>query len=196
MSSVSGQGPLSPNDPEYYAPARVREKLSLPQGPGLEPVNSPVSLPASLNTQLKNPPSDALRRPLYPEVVREPDRLVHERDWRGELFSLAARFAAVAGVVTVLALLYILMIPASRTTDSASTTASESTGSTRAALPQSDQADLASKPALAQFKALLATAPVAPVSQPAAHEQSGQSDQLLQGFVQWRQKDNSTGTSR
>ena len=27
MSSVSGQGPLSPNDPEYYAPARVRERF-------------------------------------------------------------------------------------------------------------------------------------------------------------------------
>jgi hypothetical protein len=199
MSSVSGQSPLSPNDPEYYAPARVREKLSLPQGPGLEPINSPVSFPASLNTQLKNPPSDTLRRPLYPEVAREPDRLAHERDWRGELFSLAARFAAVAGAVTILALLYILMMPASRTTDTAST-ATESTGSTRTAQPQSaqaqsgqaqsGQADIASKPALAQFKALLATAPA---SQPATHEQS---DQLLQGFMQWRQKDNSTATSR
>jgi hypothetical protein len=50
--------------------------------------------------------------------------------------------------------------------------------------------DLASRPALAQFKALLATAPV---SQPAPHEQS---DQLLQGFMQWRQKGNSAEPSR
>ena len=187
MSSVSGQGPLNPNDPEYYAPVRVREKLS--QGGRLDPISSPISLPAAIDTQFKNPPPDTLRRPLYPEVVREPDGPAHELDWRGELFSLAARFAAVAGVVTVLALLYILMVPASRTTDSASTS-SEGTGTTRTAPPQSGQVDLASKPALAQFKALLATAPV---SQPAPHEQS---EQLLQGFMQWRQKDNSTGTSR
>jgi len=128
MSSVSGQGPLNPNDPEYYAPVRVRERLS--QGGRLDPVSPPISLPAALDTQLKNPPSDPLRRPLYPEIVREPDGLARELDWRGELFSLAARFAAVAGVVTVLGLLYILMVPAARTSDTASTS-SEITGSTK-----------------------------------------------------------------
>jgi hypothetical protein len=189
MSSVSGQGPLNPNDPAYYAPVRVRERLSLPQGPGLEPISSPISLPAALDTQLNNPPPDVLRRPLYPEAIHRPAGLERELDWRGELLSLAARFALAAGVVTVVALLFFILVPGSRQSDSAST-ASEIKGSAKAALPQSDQVDLASKPALAQFKALLATAPV---SQPATHEQS---EQLLQGFMQWRQKDNSTGTSR
>jgi hypothetical protein len=187
MSSVSGQGPLNPNDPEYYAPVRVRERLS--QGGRLDPVSPPISLPAALDTQLKNPPSDALRRPLYPEIVREPDGLARELDWRGELFSLAARFAAVAGVVTVLGLLYILMVPAARTSDTASTS-SEVTGSTKTAQPQPGQVDLASKPALAQFRALLATTPV---SQSASHEQS---EQLLQGFMQWRKKGDSAEPSR
>jgi len=190
MSSVSKQGPLSPNDPEYYAPARVRDRLSLPQGPGLEPINSPVSLPASLNTQPNSSPPDTLRRPLYPETLRQPAGLERELDWRGELFSLAARFALAAGVVTVVALLFFILVPASRQPDTASN-AAESTGSTRAALPQSGQVDLASKPALSQFKGLLATAPV--VVQPPAHDQS---QQLLQGFMQWRQKANSPETSR
>jgi hypothetical protein len=198
MSSVSKQGPLSPNDPEYYAPARVRDRLSLPQGPGLEPINSPVSLPASLNTQPVNSPPDALRRPLYSETIRQPAGLERELDWRGELFSLAARFALAAGVVTVVALLFFILVPASRQPDTAST-ASESAGSARAAVPPSGQAavppsgqvDLAAKPALSQFKGLLATAPVA--VQPAAHDQS---QQLLQGFMQWRQKANSNETSR
>jgi|SRR5580692_8712988 hypothetical protein len=189
MSSVSGQGPLSPNDPEYYAPARVREKRSLSQGAGLDPISSPVSLPASLDAQLNNAPSDALRRPRYPEVVREPAGLGRELDWRGELFGLAARFALAAGVVTVVALLFFIFVPASHQSDAAPTS-SENTGSTKAAAPASDQADLASKPALAQFRALLATAPV---SQPATQEQS---QQLLQGFMQWRQKANSPETSR
>jgi hypothetical protein len=80
-------------------------------------------------------------------------------------------------------------VPAARTSDTASTS-SEITGSTKTAQPQPGQVDLASKPALAQFKALLATAPV---SQPAPHEQS---EQLLQGFMQWRQKGNSAEPSR
>jgi hypothetical protein len=189
MSSVSGQGPLSPNDPEYYAPARVREKRSLSQGAGLDPISSPISLPASLDARPNNAPSDALRRPRYPEVVHEPAGLGRELDWRGELFGLAARFALAAGVVTVVALLFFIFVPTSHQSDTASTSA-EITGSARAAAPASDQADLASKPALAQFRALLATAPV---SQPATQEQS---QQLLQGFMQWRQKANSPETPR
>jgi hypothetical protein len=193
MSSVSKQGPLSPNDPEYYAPARVRDRLSLPQGPGLEPINSPVSLPTSLNTQPNNSPPDTLRRPLYPDALRQPVGLERELDWRGELFSLAARFALAAGVVTVVALLFFILVPTSRQPDTASNAAENagSTGSTRAALPPSGQVDLASKPALSQFKGLLATAPVA--VQPPAHDQS---QQLLQGFMQWRQKATSNETSR
>lgn len=191
MSSVSGQGPLSPNDPEYYAPARVRERRSLSPGAALDPISSPISLPASLEAQPNNAPSDALRRPRYPEVVREPAGLERELDWRGELFGLAARFALAAGVVTVVALLFFILVPTSHQSDAASTP-SEVAGSTRAAPPpaSSDQADLASKPALAQFRALLATAPV---SQPATQEQS---QQLLQGFMQWRQKGNSPETPR
>jgi len=75
------------------------------------------------------------------------------------------------------------MVPASQ--DSSSTTA-EIPGSVGTALPQSSQA----RPALADFQAILAPAPA---SQPAAHEQS---QQLLQQFLQWRQKANSTETSQ
>jgi len=194
MSSVSGQGPLSPNDPEYYAPARVRERRSLSLGAGLDPISPPISLPASLDAQPNKAPSDASRRrPLYPEIVGEPAGLARELDWRSELFGLAARFALAAGVVTVVALLFFILLPASHQSDTASTS-SETTGSTRAALPPSGQVDFASKPALSQFRALLATAPVAaPVSQPATHDQS---QQLLQGFMQWRQKEKPNETSR
>jgi hypothetical protein len=127
-----------------------------------------------------------LRNPLYPEVLREPAGFARETDRRASLLSLAARFAAAAGVVTIVALLFLFMVPRQSDTDS---TSSQITGSTNTALPPSGQGDLASKPALAEFKALLATAPV---SQPATQEQS---QQLLQRFMQWRQKDNSTETS-
>jgi hypothetical protein len=190
MASVSRQGPLDPNDPEYYAPRRLRERSEarLSQGARLEPITPPISPPSPLDSQLKNAGSVSLRNPRYPEVLREPAGLARETDWRASLFSLAVRFAAAAGVATIVALLFLLMAPASRQSDTGSTS-SQITGPAKSALPLSGQDDLASKPALAQFKALLATPPV---SQPAPQEQS---QPLLQQFMQWRQKDNSTETS-
>jgi hypothetical protein len=191
MGSVSRQGPLDPNEPEYYAPRRLRERSEAqrPQGARLEAVTAPISPPFSLDSQLKNAGSVSL---LHPDVVREPAGFARETDRRASLFSLAARFAAAAAVVTVGAVLFLLMRPASQQSDTdstASSTSSQITGSTKAALPPSGQDDLASKPALAQFKALLATPPV---SQPAPQQQS---EPLLQQFIQWRQKDNSTETA-
>jgi hypothetical protein len=153
----------------------------------LEPINPPISPPPSFDSQLKNA-GISLRNPRYPEVLREPAGFARETDWRASLFSLAARFAVAAGVVALVALIFFLMVPASRQTDTASTS-SEVTGSTKTDPPPSGQGDLASKPALDQFKALLATAPV---SQPASQEQS---QPLLQRFIEWRQKDNPTQTS-
>jgi hypothetical protein len=189
MSSVSGQDPLdpnNPNNPEYYAPARVRERLA--QGARLEPLNRPISLPTALETPLKSTAPDTLRRPLYPQVP-EAAPVARESDWRGELFSLAARFALAAGVVTVVALVFFILVPGSRQPDLASS-ASEATGSTKAAVPPG-QDDLGSKPALAQFqRALLGTAAV---STPAAQDQS---QELLQKFMGWRKKEDSAATSR
>jgi len=57
MSSFSEQAPLNPNDPEFYAPPRLRERaaklgLSLSQEARLEPIrSSSISLPASLDVQ-------------------------------------------------------------------------------------------------------------------------------------------------
>jgi hypothetical protein len=106
-------------------------------------------------------------------------------DRRAALFSVAARVAAFAGVV---ALLFVIMKPASRQSVAGSTP-SDKTGSTSTAPPQSSQADVEWKPALAEFKALLASPP----SQPATHEQS---QQLLQNFLLWRKKTSTTETSQ
>src|ERR1700681_4311120 len=101
----SEQGPLDPNDPEYYAPPRLRERAksapSFSQGAGVEPVRSPLSLPAAVDIQLKNAVSDALWKPLDPEVIHESARLTRELDRRAALFRVGTRLAAAAGVVTV-----------------------------------------------------------------------------------------------
>jgi hypothetical protein len=112
---------------------------------------------------------------------------------RSALFTVAGRFAAVAGVVMVAVLFFVFVLPVSRQSDAA-LSSPEVTGSTKAAASQAAQGDNGSKPALAEFQALLASAPAstapastAPATTPAAHEQS---QQLLQEFLQWRQKAN------
>ena len=178
MSSFTEQVPLDPDDPELdYRPLRLSERAaklgpSVSQGARSEPIrSSPISRPASLAPKATN------------------ERARHTRDLgpRAALLSVAARVAAVAGVVAVVALLFVIMKPASRQSVAGSTP-SDMTGSTSTAPPQSSQADVEWKPALAEFKALLASPP----SQPATDEQS---QQLLQNFLQWRKKASTTETS-
>ena len=179
MSSFTVQVPLDPDDPEPdYTPLRLSERAaklgpSVSQGARSEPIrSSPISRPASLD----------------PKATNERARQTRDLDRRAALLGVAARVAAVAGVVVVVALLFVIMKPASRQSVAGSTP-SDMTGSTSTAPPQSSQADVEWKPALAEFKALLASPP----SQPATHEQS---QQLLQNFLQWRKKASTTETSQ
>ena len=176
MSSFTEQVPLDPDDPELdYTLLRLSERAgpSVSQGARSEPIrSSPISRPASLD----------------PKATNERARHTRDLDRRAALLGVAARVAAVAGVVVVVALLFVIMKPASRQSVAGSTP-SDMTGSTSTAPPQSSQADVEWKPALAEFKALLASPP----SQPATHEQS---QQLLQNFLQWRKKASTTETSK
>jgi hypothetical protein len=184
MSIFSEQDPLDPDDPELdYTPLRLRERaaklgLSVSQGARSEPIrSSPISRPV--------PPD--------PKAINEPAMHTRDLDRRAALLSLAARVAAVAGVLAVVALLFVIMKPASRQSVAVSTP-SDITGSTSTAPPQSSQEDVESKPALAEFKALVEPKPALaefkallapPPSQPATHEQS---QQLLHQFLQWGSK--------
>ena len=179
MSSFTEQVPLDPDDPELdYRPLRLSERAAklgpaVSQGARSEPIrSSPISRPASLD----------------PKATNERARHTRDLDRRAALLSVAARVGAVVGVVAVVALLFVIMKPASRQSVAGSTP-SDMTGSTSTAPLQSSQADVEWKPALAEFKALLASPP----SQPAAHEQS---QQLLQNFLQWRKKVSTTETSQ
>ena len=179
MSSFTEQVPLDPDDPELnYKPLRLSERAAklgptVSQGARSEAIrSSPISRPASLD----------------PKATNERARHPRDLDRRAALLSVAARVVAVAGVVAVVALLFVIMKPASRQSVAGSTP-SDMTGSTSTAPPQSSEADVEWKPALADFKALLASPP----SQPATHEQS---QQLLQNFLQWRKKASTTETSQ
>jgi cell pole-organizing protein PopZ len=169
MSSVSEQDHLNPRDPLYYAPRWLRERSAL-RDAGAE---TPFS-PASFDSQLESAVSDALRHPLDPEIMREPDLE------KKALWTVAARFAAAIGVAAVVALFFVVAVPGSRQSDSEPSTFSGIAQSIKNALSQSGEAS--QKPAINEFQALLASTPP---SAPAASEQPGQ---LLQQFMQWREK--------
>jgi hypothetical protein len=186
MSSPSESDPTNPNDLAYYAPRERAKSVSLSQEARSQPVRSPISQPPSPDIRLKTPVY--LRHPPAPEVIPQSAGLERELR-RAALFGVAGRFVAVVGFVAVVALVFVLMSPALRQSD-ASTTSSEITGSIRTAQPQSSQEENGSKPALAEFQGVLASAPA---SKPATEDQP---PQLLQRFLQWRQKANSTETSQ
>ena len=152
MSSLNEQDPLSPNNPEFYAPPRLRERAaklgqSLSQEARLEPIrSSSISLPASLDVQPKNEVSDASWNPLDPAVINQPAGLAWDR--RTAQLGVAA---AAAGVVTVVVLLFVIMKPAPRQSDAGSTPP-EVSGSTRTAPPQSVEGPSDRSPRLQCFK--------------------------------------------
>ena len=186
MSNRSEQDHLGPNDPLYYAPRRLREGSKSPASPSqIRPRPFAPIAPSSFDNPLRNIASDAAWHPLATTVhlakrTRETRRAV--------LFSGVALVAGVLGIWAIIAVYYVIMAPSSRPLDAGSTS-SEITQSMITVVPQAGQGE-GSKPALAQFQAILAPAPS---RQDATHDQS---ERLLHRFLQWRQKPDSTETSR
>jgi hypothetical protein len=112
-------------------------------------------------------------RPIAPKAINVPARRTGYSQRRAALVGVATGVAAVVTVVAVAALLFVIFKPALRQLV-ASSSPFEITGSTP---PQSNQRGLDSKPALA-------ASVVSTPSQPDTHEQA---QQLLQGFLQWRE---------
>ena len=125
----------------------------------------------------------ALRRPRETEIISEPAGFFHELDRRIALISVAGRFAAAIGVAAVVALFFVVMIPAAR--DFAGQTDGAPSGiiqSMKAALNEQPSAGEEAKPGLCELQTILG----APQSQPAMSH--AQSETLLQQFMQWREK--------
>jgi hypothetical protein len=198
MSSVSDQDHLNPNDQLYYAPRWLRERAEpLPASPAppekrSQSVVRPNPPPHSFDALLEEAVAESLRHPLDPEVMHEPPGFVRELDRRMAILSVAGRFAAAIGVSAIVALFFVIMVPASRDyarqPEGDASSVSGILQSMRTALSQPRQRDDELKPALSEFQAILASPSpqAAPAPQPAAREESESS--LLQSFVQWQQK--------
>ena len=198
MSSLSDQDHLNPNDQLYYAPRWLRERAEpVPAAPALPEKGSqslvrPNTPPHSFDALLEEAVAESLRHPLDPEVMHEPPGFVRELDRRMAILSVAGRFAAAIGVSAIVALFFVIMVPASRDyakqPDGDASSVSGILQSMRTALSQPRQRDDELKPALSEFQAILASPSpqAAPAPQPVAREESESS--LLQSFVQWQQK--------
>jgi hypothetical protein len=122
-------------------------------------------------------------RSLDPEVMQEVAALAHDHVDRGKtLFG-----AAVIGVSALAALFVVLMIHASQEPDTGASFAAV-LQSLKAAQPQ--PGDRGSKPALSEFRGLMAS------SEPSQGATREQSEKLLQQFMQWRQKADAGATSQ
>ena len=199
MSSLSSdQDHLNPNDQLYYAPRWLRERAEpLPASPAppekrSQSLGRPNTPPPSFDALLEEAVAESLRHPLDPEVMHEPPGFVRELDRRMAILSVAGRFAAAIGVSAIVALFFVIMVPASRDyarqPDGDASSVSGILQSMRTALSQPRQRDDGLKPALSEFQAILASPSpqAAPAPQPVAREESESS--LLQSFVQWQQK--------
>lgn len=194
MSTLSEQEHLNPRDPRYYAPRWLREKAG--SRPMKEAAPDTPFSPASFDSQLEGAVSNALRHPhpLDPEVMQEPG-YPNELESRRALRSITVRFAAAVGVSALVALFFVVAVPASRQADGDTSGALGIVQSIKTALFQPGEANTAppapapktaptaaSTAAPSEFKSLLASAQA---NTPAP---KGQSGQLLKQFMQWGQK--------
>ncbi|MBR2119337.1 MAG: hypothetical protein IJ935_11880 [Afipia sp.] len=198
MSILSPQDHLNPQNPLYYAPRWLRERSERPSASlsestsefsetGSERLKRPISTRSSYDALLEGAVADALQHPLDPEVIHEPPGFARERDQRTALLGVAGRFAAAIGISAIVALFFVIMVPASqdhaRQPDGGGSSISGILHSVKAALSLPTQGREDSKPALSEFQTILTSTQT---SQPApTHEQS---ETLLQQFMQWQQK--------
>jgi hypothetical protein len=178
----------------HYAPRRLRD-LPEQRSTAVEPIRTArekrpeppgraISPPAPIDNQLENAVYESLRRPLDPQVLSETRALAREFERRGN-YSISGRVAAAVGISAIIALFFVIMLPASRQPDNAQSF-SAAVQSFTTALSQQHPADDA-KPALAEFQSLLTSGNTAAAAeqQPApSSEQQG--DKTLQQFLQWR----------
>jgi hypothetical protein len=134
----------------------------------------------------------------------EPPGFVLELDRRIALVSVAGRFAAAVGVSALVALFFVIVVPAWRQADSGGSFSaafqSLRTAPKQQSIPKEEESKSASaavadepRSALSEFQTILAPAqPAQPVqtNQPVLTQE--QSDTLLHQFVQWQQKPAST----
>jgi hypothetical protein len=201
--SISEQEPTGPHDPLHYAPRRLRERpeprissaaetLALLDNKRFEAAVGRITAPVPVDPQLESAVYESLRRPIDPALLGETRALTHELEPRSAFFGVAGRVVAAVGISAIIALFFVIMMPASRQADPASSFSEtvQSFSNALAQQPQQSPAEETRKPALAEFQSLLTPG----TAQAAEREQPDKqaADATLQQFLQWRQKTGET----
>jgi hypothetical protein len=185
MSAFSDQEPTSPQDPLHYAPRRRGERSGTRlrtvatsvgetkfDGPfRIDATSSPFAPPVP-DAELEDAISETLRRHLAPQVMPEPAAFVRQRPRRNKSLMVGAGIVVAVGVAAVVAAFLVTVIPISR---------DRGAGSAVAAAAEFAFPNGAAKPARSQSRSVV-------VSGDGDHLTNEQSEQLLDRFIQWRQK--------
>ncbi|WP_157450536.1 hypothetical protein [Bradyrhizobium sp. ARR65] len=188
MSVLSEQEPTSPHDPLHYAPRRRAERSGIrlstvTSAVGETQFDSPFRVDTSsspfspsLDVPFEDAIGESLRRHLDPQVMPEPAAFARDGSRRRKWLMVGGGIAAGVGVAAVAALLLVTLMPASRDGGARSGFAAT------AAQPRGDDA---AKTAISQFRSVLVSGEG---DQAVTREQP---QQLLERFMQWRQKTDS-----
>lgn len=189
MSTVNKHAHLNPNDPAYYAPRRLRERPELQRSAPREVSSGhsmpQASAPASFGAALEEAFPKYLQRSFNAEPIPEPLALARELDRHNAFIGIARRFVIIVGISALVALAFVIMVPASRDSaqlsDNAASSSSGILQSIGSIFSASAQRDDDAKPALSSLQPTPALA-----SEPVATREPSDGA-LLQQFLQWRQ---------
>jgi hypothetical protein len=151
----------------------------------------PSPFDSQLETKAKNEADETPRQPFDAQVEAE---LMREFQRPDAPFGMTARVVATMGVLAIVALLFVIMMPGFRRSDTASSFSAD-VQQFKAALSrkpeQQPPSEDAARPAIAEFQSLLASSNGA-----AARADHDKPDELLRQFKQWRQKTNSAANGQ
>lgn len=188
MSTQSEQDDLDPSNPIYYAPRSLREgtRFRITRSNDAEPElpKDGGSSPSSFESLLREAVRKSAGSPLDADGVNEPHRYDNRLGRWMERTRVAWWSAAAVGGLALVALFFVIMIPASRSR-APDSNVSGAMESLKTALRQAPAED-PSKPALPEFATSLAIDRAVQPTQPANTHQ--QSEALLHRFLQWQQK--------
>jgi hypothetical protein len=151
----------------------------------------PSPFDSRLETKAKIKADETPRQPFDARVEAEFMRAFQRPDTP---FGMTARVVVTMGALAIVALLFVIMMPGFRRSDTASSFSAD-VQQFKAALSRKPEqpppSEDATKPAIAEFQSLLASS-----NDAAARADHDKSDELLRQFKEWRQKTNSAASGQ
>jgi hypothetical protein len=203
MSVTSEPEPVGAHNSMHYPPRRLRAepKQRLAAADDIralhenrpETVRHAISRLAAFDSQLENAAYESLRRPLDSHAMRATRALGPEMARRGTLFRVAGRLATVIGVSAITWQFFLIMMPPVQQSDSTQLFAAAVQAFTTAHAQQ-HQSEGALQPTLAEFRSLLTSGDTTQIVEREQTENG--TDEVLQRFLQWRQKANPSEAAR